>query len=74
MYDQQDKLFQEAAGLLEQQRMEEQQQMMDYPAGQGGDYHMDSGLPFDQQMNQGDYEEQMMMPVPATERFRQIID
>ena len=47
--------------------------MMDYPAGQG-DYQMDQGLPFDQQMNQGDYEEQMMMPVPATERFTQIID
>ena len=47
--------------------------MMDYPIGQG-DFQMEANMPYDQQMPQGDYEDQVMMPIPATERFRQIID
>ena len=43
------------------------------PIGQG-DYPMDASMPFDQQIPQGNYEDEMNMPITSTEKFMDIIN
>ena len=71
MTDQQEKLFQDAARDMEQERLLQQKEM----AEQGFPMVQDAGTPFDQQqMHPAAMDDQNMMPITSSDMFFDIIE